>query len=168
MYDPVWQDSDTEVHKDYLVLESVRSPFQFAVVVDIAKEGVPRFGVVVLNKPDTNYVIDVLLEVQKFSSVFTEENFKFKQTDVHVGIVHRSACTHGTARALTPVGISKLYYVVAHNFGESFGEEFPWDFCWEALGKRLQVILDHRDTVIGINIGVHADGIQGEQSCIGW
>ena len=70
--------------------------------------------------------------------------------------------THGGARKLLPVGISECEDIVTHDEFNGVDECCDWDMREELLVPS-EVSGDFTEGFVGVNVGVHGDGISGEQ-----
>ena len=82
-----------------------------------------------------------------------------EETNVKVSVVDCSACTHRAASFLTPYSISKLQDVVPHDFGEGCEEEFYRGRGRELVSLVLEPGGEYFNTVVRVNVGIHANGI---------
>jgi hypothetical protein len=88
-----------------------------------------------------------------------KEALYLKETNVEVSVVYRSAGTHCAASFLTPYGVAELQDVIPHNFGESCDKEFNRGGGRELVSIVLEPGGEDFNTVVRVNVGIHADGI---------
>ena len=107
--------------------------------------------------PDSEDIIDVAFVKQKESAVLAKDGFLFVDTKVQGGVHWSWGSTHGGAGELKPAGVSKLKEVVFHDDVEG---------CHDCLVVWCQgkVFSDDGHGVICVDVGVHRNGVGGEES----
>jgi hypothetical protein len=115
---------DPQVKEDKAV--NVTGPIQAPPSVEAMEECIPGKVVLGLWEPDSDAIINELFEEWKAGLVAGNQAFYFKEANVEVSVLYRGAGAHGTAMCLLPKGVTKLEYVVAHDFHQGFDDEAGW------------------------------------------
>jgi hypothetical protein len=90
------------------------------------------------------------------------------ETDIQVGIVYCRTCAHCASAELAPGGVPEVEYVIPHDLREGVDNKFNR----HAFGEVIWVVgeLRHQDvdSVSRVDVGVHANGVNGEEFGARW
>ncbi len=133
-------------------------PTELSELVEVFLKALPHSAVEVFvgAVPDSEDVIDVAFVKQKKSAILAKDSFLFVDTKVEGGVHWSWRSTHGGAGELKPAGVSKLKEVVFHDDVEG---------CHNCLivWRQREVSSDDGQGMVGVDVGVHRDGIGCEE-----
>ena len=66
-----------------------------------------------------------------------------------------------------PIGISKPEDVFGHDKADVYHDCFVRD-GGETLAVALEIITDDAESMCGLDVSIHRDGVGGEQLCVRW
>ena len=111
-------------------------------------------------EPNTEDIVDVSF-VESDSVDKIREEVAFVDGEIECGIGGCWWGAHGGAGELLPVGISEREDVITHDEFNCINECCNWDMREKCLVSS-EVSGDFSEGYVGVDVGVHGDGIGGE------
>jgi hypothetical protein len=164
----MWCNRDLQVEEDKFVDVSIASPFERAPVIEAAEETLPSKGFIWLVQPNSDSIVDKTSEEFQLGFVAWEKASDFEESDVQAGVVNCRACSHRASAFLAPKGVSKLKYIIFHDFQKRGQYKVDGHRAGQFMSIVGEPASENVDAVVCIDIGIHSNGVDGEKLCSFW